>query len=257
PSIIDNEYLSNARLDEVLFYIDAMPNDKDTARRIIERLLYRTEKELSDVMFNKFPDIVAESVLLSLDNTHNDFLKPASNWLISITGNFDWFLLNSHFRNLNSKNSIALIAKNLSVENRDVIRVGTKPWIEVVKNSNFDLAEELRGGFFTFLLCLSLKNPQSGCEYLFEYTFQYLHSQIINNSLSLEDRRILSDCLPDIYWWQQWDLALRLRLGVVRTYVENNLNRESFFRLVDNELLKEELLDIVVDTKGGKKFLKR
>ena len=63
--------------------------------------------------------------------------------------------------------------------------------------------------------------------------------------------------LPDLYWWQQWDACLRLRLAVVAAYVNAELDPRSFRRLTSDRTLFDRLVKIASDTKLGRRFLRR
>jgi hypothetical protein len=69
--------------------------------------------------------------------------------------------------------------------------------------------------------------------------------------------KALEDDLPDLYWWQQWDACLRLRLGTANAYVNADLDPKSFRRITSDGSLFNRLVELADETKQGRRFLKR
>jgi hypothetical protein len=104
---------------------------------------------------------------------------------------------------------------------------------------------------------LALARPGPGCEPLFERAFESVHADISASRLPHDALETLARFLPDVYWWQQWDNCLRLRIAVVAVYVNAELDPRSFRRLTSDSTLFNRLVHLASDTKRGRHFLRR
>ena len=78
---------------------------------------------------------------------------------------------------------------------------------------------------------MALARASPGCEPLFERAFESIHADISATRLPKDAFDALAHVLPEAYWWKEWDMCLRLRLGVVAAYVNAELDPQSFLRL--------------------------
>jgi hypothetical protein len=93
-------------------------------------------------------------------------------------------------------------------------------------------------------MTLALANPVRGSEPLFEQSFDAVHLAIGNSSLPQRGFEMVARYLPDLWWWEQWDICLRLRIAVVRAYENGSLADESFRRLTSDRSLAKQLKDL-------------
>ncbi|WP_061218562.1 hypothetical protein [Leptospira weilii] len=256
PEFLDNEHLIEISDEELFSYFDLNYSEIDLINRMLIRLLPKKSDFLAYTLFEKFPGEVAKNVISFLNQQQLSWTAYRT-WLSVITGNVSWFISNEFIDGLTSKTSIALVAQSLGLENEKVFKIGPKPWIDILKKAKDEISGTLRDYLNLFLVVLSLRNPQKGVEYFFEYAFESLHSRILDNDLSNEEWNILSRNLPLPHWWQLWDLSFRLRAGLVDAYVWNDLDKGSFLRVVNDKILMMDLIEIALDSKKGKKYLKK
>ena len=102
-----------------------------------------------------------------------------------------------------------------------------------------------------------MARPEPGCELLFEFSFDEVHAAIAASILPDDVLMMLKKYLPDLGWREQWDLCLRLRIGIVAAYVDHDLAARSFLRLTDNEDIRGRLINIAADTRKGRQYLDR
>ncbi|WP_155697762.1 hypothetical protein [Leptospira borgpetersenii] len=257
PEFLDVDYLIEISTEELLLYFDLNSSNNNLINRMLVRILPRENDFLAHALYEKYPKEVTAICLSFLNQQQGLTWRACRTWLSVITRNTSWFFSNAHLNILTSKTSIALIAQSLGLENGEVIKIGPRPWIDILKNTQDELNGYLRDYLNLFLIVLSLKNPQRGSEYLFEYAFESLHSRVLYNNLSYEEWNILSRNLPLPHWWQLLDLGYRLRVGLVDTYVWSALDKGSFFKVVNNKALMKDLVEIALDSKKGKKYLKK
>ncbi|EKO23840.1 hypothetical protein LEP1GSC104_2110 [Leptospira interrogans str. UI 12621] len=256
PEFLDNEYLIEIGEDEVLMYFDLIHLDSNLNTRVITKLLQKDSEFLANALFTKYPNEVTEIAFSYLNQQQLNW-TACRTWLSVITSDVSWIISNGFIDGLTSKTAIALVAQCLGLENGKVFKIGPKPWLDILKKTKDEAIGALRDYLNLFLIILSLRNPQRGVEYFFEYAFESLYSRILDNALSYEEWNILSRNLPLPHWWQLLDLSYRLRVGLVDAYVWNDLDRGSFLKVVNDKLLMMNLVEIALDSKKGKKYLKK
>ncbi|WP_139337668.1 hypothetical protein [Leptospira santarosai] len=256
PEFLDNEYLIEISEEELFTYFDLEDLEMNLINRMLIRLLPKDSNLLVYTLFARFPNEVTKNALSFLNQQQINW-NAWRTWISVITRDVNWFFSNGFLESLTSKTAITLVAQSLGLENEGVFKIGPKPWIDILKITEDEVVGGLRDYLNLFLIILSLRNPQRGVEYFFEYAFESLHSRILNNNLSYEEWNILSRNLPLPHWWQLWDLGSRLRAGLVDTYVWSALDKRSFFKVVSDKKLMKDLIEIALDSKKGKKYLKK
>lgn len=258
PSLLNSTNLQSINQPELSKLLTLLPDDLQLADQVIGKLIHINDKDIAKEMFTRFPNIVTRRVVDAIEKISlgsNQELPKA--WLQIITKSTADFLRGGHIDNLQSINSLAIFAEALGHRNRDVLKVGPRPWASALVKVNDEIREEQRDKLYAFLLLMAIKQPLHGCEPIFELTFDPIHSALANDKLASNARSLISESLPDLHFWNQWDMCHRLRLAVVRAYTDNKLDRESFYRLTNNQEVAETLVELATETKKGRNFLKR
>ncbi len=119
-----------------------------------------------------------------------------------------------------------------------------------------DVGGQPRQDLLAYLLALALAKPTRGCGPLFEWSFEPVHSDLWSASVSQDVFETLVRVLPNLYWWDQWDTGLRLRLATVNAYVTADLDPKSFRRLTRDRWRFDKLVQLADGSKQGQRFLK-
>jgi hypothetical protein len=91
-----------------------------------------------------------------------------------------------------------------------------------------------------------LHNP--GQRSYFNFGFEPLHQLLWDSSLNHQASVILEAAFPQPRWfWQNWDVCLRLRRGLTRAFVGGHLPVREFLSLTENPSLPGMLLEALDD----------
>jgi hypothetical protein len=153
--------------------------------------------------------------------------------------------------------ALGALAEWLGLDIAAGLKASPTAWAATLLRVEDDIRGEPRQRLLAYLLGLALARPGAGCEPLFERAFESIHADIWASRLPYAAFGALVRFLPDLYWWQQWDACLRLRLAVVAAYVNAELDPRSFRRLTSDRTLFDRLVKIASDTKLGRRFLRR
>lgn len=258
PSLLNSDKLLSVGQPELSKLLALIPDNQQLAGKIIERLIYLNDQYVAEEMFSRFPGIVTRSVIDSINITPSTRNKALPRiWLRIITKSETEFLRSGYIENLLSMSTLADFAKELGYKNNKVLNVGPIPWASALVKAKDDMPVKTRDKFYAFLLMLAINKPQHGCEPIFEHTFEYVHTALANGNLSNDALSLITEYLPNVHWWKQWDLCHRLRVAIVNTYVNNDLDQESFKRLTNNKELADSLIDLANETSLGQRFLKK
>jgi hypothetical protein len=153
--------------------------------------------------------------------------------------------------------ALGALAEWLGLDIAAGLKASPTAWAATLLRVEDDIRGEPRQRLLAYLRGLALARPGAGCEPLFERAFESIHADIWASRLPYAAFGALVRFLPDLYWWQQWDACLRLRLAVVAAYVNAELDPRSFRRLTSDRTLFDRLVKIASDTKLGRRFLRR
>lgn len=132
---------------------------------------------------------------------------------------------------------------------------GVDPWLTAltaVKKQSGQLPIELQ--VYGFKRALSRRSRSVGP--LLCLTFEPLHGAATDGVLASDNWQPLRDILPWVRPQASWDVALRLRLGVVKRCVETPVAPEDYVALASTDGLFDMILDATWEHWGGKRYLK-
>lgn len=132
---------------------------------------------------------------------------------------------------------------------------GVDPWLTAlmaVKQQLGQLPIELQ--VYGFQRALSWRSRSVGP--LLCLTFEPLHRAATDGGLASSNWQQLLDSLPWVRPADSWDVALRLRLGLVKRCVEAPVAPEDYVALASTDSLFSMILDATWEHWGGKRYLK-
>jgi hypothetical protein len=241
--------LSEHELNELLPFIT---EDHDLVARVLNRFVYFDSVAAVTFFAGRHLDLTRDSVFAALLKDE-DVPKV---WTAAIREESHTLVADLLAR-ASSTRALGILVNWIGLNVADGLVVSATQWAEAVRNAQDDVDGPTRQRLLTYLLALALARPEPGCEPLFEIAFDTTHSDIAASRLPNEALNVLARKLPDVGWWDQWDICLRLRLGVAHAYVNQSLDPESFLRLTKNEDIRGRLINIAADTKSGRRYLRR
>lgn len=256
PALLNSEKLLRVAQPELSSLLKLLPDDHELAKPIIGQLIYLDDKKISEEVFMRFPNIVARCVIDSLEKMSSGSSKVLPKvWLKAMTKSVAKFLRSGYIENAKSMSTLAVFAEVLGYRNRNVLNAGPLPWASALSRAKDDIDRKLQNKLYALLLMMALEKPLRGCEPIFERSFDTIHSALASEELAHDARSLVEESLPNLHWWKQWDMCHRLRLGVVRAYVNGKLDQESFHRLTKDKKLADSLVELAVANKKGRSYL--
>lgn len=254
PTLLDGADALSLDSSELEHYLRGL-SDLETADRLIGRFIPLDNASIAQLLTKQFPELVARRVRDALARFVGE-LGPAvsSSWLNAARALspsvFSVLVAEAH-----TTSALSACAILLNWDLRQGLAVNPIVWGRAVSSAEDDISGDKRQRLLAYLLSLALAMPTAGCEPLFELSFQEVHEDIYWSRLPQDAFDILIGLLPNLFWWQQWDTCLRLRLATVRAYVESNLDPASFRRLASNEMLFRQLVKLGQESSQGRRFL--
>jgi hypothetical protein len=257
PALLDSADLTRIQQPELSKLLEFLPDDENLAGRVLDRLRLLDDESAASVMTRRFPEMVADRVFdaLTLWVSEKGPGVPRA-WTATVRR-----LAYSHLpiRILQRAESTSALAACAAIFEFDVsagLRASSVTWAAAVRRARDDAQGETRSRLLAYLLSMALAQPVRGCEPLFELAFEPIHSDLLSARLQQDALNTLRPYLPSLYWWQQWDVCLRLRRAVVDAYIHGELDPRSFRRLTRDHSLFEKLIEIADNTRPGQRFLK-
>lgn len=257
PALLDSTGLDQISAPELAGLISLLPEDQKLAERVLNRLLYLENMDVSKFFSLRHPELTLESVAGALSRE----LKGGSesvpfSWLEAIRKHSGNLLPQHLLLSASDTTQLAACAILLRLDVQDGLRASSAAWATILGKVTDNVSGAARTRLLAYLLALALAAPMRGCEPIFERAFEAIHKDIAAGRLPDDAYSSLTRHLPDISWWNQWDTCLRLRMAIVNAYVSGSLDIDSFRRLTSNDHLHEQLVSELKESKQGRAFLR-
>lgn len=146
---------------------------------------------------------------------------------------------------------LAAFAELLDYFRSDVVTaVGCVPWSSALGTVEDDIDGSSRLTFQAFLLTLALRHPDRGAVGLLRYSFESLHRALWDSTLNHQASVLIEPVLPHPRWfWQSWDVCLRLRRAVVRVFIDGEFSTADFLSIADDTALLGVTLEALDDSR--------
>ncbi len=256
PALLDSDILLGMQPHERLALLDLIPDDAPFAPNILDRLTVVDDAKLAEAMLKRFPTQALQSVAARIEGaaTQDKKLIPDA-WAQGVKLRASVFIELGFVEKASSTRVLAAFAEMLGYASEQVLSAGPIPWAKGFKNAVDDVRGHERPTLLTFLLTIALAKPVNGCELLLVATFEPIHTALRLSDLSYDLRSMLSPYLANLYWWEQWDTCLRLRITIVDAFIQGELDPVSFRRLTSEDRLREQLSKIANESKKGRRLL--
>lgn len=224
-----------AQLGELVGYVPVA--DKRLSRSVVSNLLSLNYVHVADTLTRLVPRTVLELVLGVGEQSSDQIIGSA--WHSSISAE-PRVLQASVLTGLSTSKLLAL-GQILGFDTPSVIDAGPVPWAAALQGAIDDTNRADRLLLYCFVLAVALAVPKSGCEAIFELAFEEVHQALAMGALKSKARSLLLRRLPELPWWENWDSCLRLRRGIVKSYLDGQLDRRSFARLLTSSAAGQAL----------------
>lgn len=247
--------LVEGREHEVLDVINANTLGQDARMGITKAILNANVKGLAEKIELCFKEEAIEALLDWINESPNHGYRLSSEWRYllrthpSIT--LSWLMHTSD----PSGHTIYLIASLLDPNSTDVIKKGSRVWVNLAQKAGKELGKKALTETMAFLLTLGFNNPKEGADELVALSFEVVHDATANNELEYHSWQYLENHLPWLGWWRKWDKCERLRQGLVESYINYDWPISKFLETVRREETFKRIVEFCSTTIKGKKFL--
>jgi hypothetical protein len=176
-----------------------------------------------------------------------------SRWLFAAKKQPKFLLTSVAQANVRHVETLAFIASLISYRTPSVSN-SKDEWASALSSVQGDLGDRTFA-FYAFLLARALSGASPEPGFLICYSFDRIHSDLMNSWSEKEGWSMLERELPEVSWLDSWDRALRVRLGVVKAFVNRGLPPREFLEATKDEYIFTKLVDIAASSLAGRKYL--
>jgi hypothetical protein len=252
--LLSEKMLSQFSEAEILDIVGRVKRNSSSVGVLCEALSTNRSRRVAEALFRAHPvESLKRATLLLSKGFYSEPVNPL--WLEVAGSTAPAMLGEGILRTFETTSELAAFAEILSYLTPRVEAVGPEVWSEALLRATDDVSGPPRNTFQAFLIGLALSVPRPGAEKLLSYGFETLHQMLWESSLNHQASVILESSLPQPRWfWQNWDVCLRLRRGVTRVFVDAHLPADSFLTLVRDQHLLGILLETLEDTREDREF---
>jgi hypothetical protein len=251
PDLLDSELIASLDPASLVTLFDGVPAGHEIGAALVRRLPAPVDRRLVKKAFERFP---AATLREAINVANSCGVEAARDWLREV-GDIPSRVLEPAVMEKVRKTSVLLVlAEALGWLSQEVLTHGSRPWIAGFENAKEDLAQADRDRLEAFLFALALSVGGVQAQIVFERSFGYLHSRIIDSYLSWPAQRLLRPTLPSAGFFRDWDDGLKLRLAVAEAYVRFDLEPASFGRLLQDKKERKMLRRAAEEVFGGERF---
>jgi len=211
-------------------------------------LICKEDDRLILPIFNHFPAIAARQVIRAASKSRTASIRA---WRDELVRHPELLLTIEVLGSISLQSTLYEYLQQMRLSSPAVLSAGSDPWMAAMSNAVDDLWGEKKDILNCSILVLALVSDTVGWKGV-ERLFHVVHSKILADMLHGEARDILDDWLPELGWFSNWDLGLRLRLMVVHAYIRNRWPIESFNALTQDHRARLMLSEAASDVPGGK-----
>jgi len=258
PSLLDSDALLDIKQPDLSELLSLIPEESSVVRNVVARLVRLDDRIVASQVYHRFPGeaIDAIAAALKMGQTSETYSIGAA-WMPLPAVLRKRFLGGGFVEAALSLPLLVSYAKLLGFASPEVLEVGPLPWVAAIKSAKTEMKTPHKERFLAFLLVLALGSSSIGVEPLLEFAFDPIYEDLANSRLPEEATSLLLPHLPDVYWWDRWDLCLRLRMAVVSAYVERDLDPTSFRRVTQDQGVFEVMVDFAKKTGQGRRYVRQ
>ncbi len=180
----------------------------------------------------------------------------AKQWLVTAKQRPEYLLMAVDQGIVHKIKTLALIASLVSYRTPPVSPHGRDEWAYALTYIPGKLRGDTAFSFYAFLLgrALSGSSPEPGP--LICSSFDKIHNDLLRSRSEKNAWAELERELPEVSWWNNWDRAQRVRLGVVEACIEAQVPPKYFFEITKSDKIFKRLVDIAKFSSEGREYLK-
>jgi hypothetical protein len=234
--------------EEIMRMLPRLKTKDSRLEDLVFSLICREDDRLIPPVFNNFPEIAARQVIRAASENLTASIRA---WREELLRRPELMLTREVLGSVSRQSTLYEYLQEMRLSSPAVLSAGSDPWIAAMSNAFDDLWGEKKDILSCSILVLALASEKVGWKGV-ERLFEIIHSKILAEMLHGKARDILDEWLPELGWFSNWDLGLRLRLMVIDAYIRNRWPIESFNALTQDHSARLMLAEAASDVPGGK-----
>ena len=256
PALLDSDEIVRLPHVQLTRLLEHLPASSPAFTNVARRLMEIDNDAIAELMLGKSREGVALIVLRAMaGQLAGDNGSIAHPWFNRARPILRAILPQAIVSTATSTSELAACALLLDLDVSAGISCSPTEWANTLLQTRDDLFGQQRQRFLAYLLALALARPLRGCEPLIERSFELVHQDIAVSRLPYDAFNALARYLPNLYWWEQGDTCLRLRIAVTDAYVKAGLDPKSFARLAQDQDLQRQLNNLARQSRDGRRML--
>lgn len=256
PALLDSDEIVRVPDTHLTRLLEHLPASSPAFSNVARRLLEIDNDAIAEQMIGKSREVVALIVLRAmaaqLAGNNGSIARP---WFNRARPILRAILPQAIVSTATLTSELAACALLLDLDVSAGVSCSPAEWANALSHARDDLSGQQRQRLLAYLLALALARPLRGCEPLIERSFELVHQNIAASRLPYDAFNALARYLPNLYWWEQWDTCLRLRIAVTDAYVKVGLDPKSFARLAQDPDLQRQLYNLARQSREGRRML--
>ncbi len=156
-----------------------------------------------------------------------------------------------------SLSQVATVIGLLDPHSSDVQASDIEIWMPIYESRSGDIPRATYLDAMVFLLAVGFHNAGDGAGKLVSNSFSDVHESAEAGLLSYSKWSVLKDQLPHLSWWRDWDMGERLRLGLIKSFSNNNWPINEFLDATRGTDVFEAVLKSGQAGRADKQYLKK
>ncbi|OSP53505.1 hypothetical protein [Pseudoruegeria sp. SK021] len=237
------EHLADSRVDTLsdealLSLLQESRAKKPSIAKLVQFIIGRNHSGLVELVADCAPEAVTASVIDGVSASRSKALPDIGEiWTEYVKNRPEWII---HYAKNAAKRRSQLLACRYLL-NADKRHVPTAVWAERLEETKDDLSSSTALEFQVFLLVQAFHEPSDGSQVLVRDSFDAVYEALSNRNLAWRTENYLTDYLPSIGWYSNWDKCLRLQIAIVALWKGLGLPKRTLQEMTRSERLKEEL----------------
>lgn len=123
-------------------------------------------------------------------------------------------------------------------------------------DTSFTTSNKNLSSYMAYVLAIGMTNKSTNACKLVDYSFQFVHDSLKNDSLDYNSWSLFKDKLPHLSFWRDWDKCERLRRGIVKIFYSNQWPATCFFHTIKDDETFYDIVQYCSQRDWGRNFLK-
>lgn len=209
--------------------------------------------DVPQIGIDAFGQKVVNAAVEYYDSSNAKERLRAGRWLVAAKQHPKFLLTSVAQATIHHLETLTFIASLVSHRTPSVSN-SRDEWASALTSVQGDLGDRAFS-FYAFLLARALSgaSPEPGS--LIRSSFDHVHENLMNSWSDKEGWSMLERELPEVSRWYSWDRAYRVRLGVVKAFVDRGLPPHEFLEVTKDEYIFKKLVDIAASSLAGCAYL--